>query len=393
MTQLDRRRLIGLTCACMTQHGLVLTLLGPVLPAVMETFHIEESAAGVMFGLGGLGFALGPMIAGTIADRVGAKWILLLGLTVEVLMLSSFGLVPSFLLVVAVNLILHAAGAFIETSVNILPVLIDRQRAGSLMNRIHLFFSVGAFIAPFAAGLILETTGNWRPVFWLSALPTALLVLFTMRVTFPLRVARDDPMDSPPIPIGKFLRQRSILLGALAIGLYVGAEVGVGGWIVLYLQRRLGFATLTATSGLSIMWMGLIVGRYLNSVLAEHYSSRVLVVGAGVGGLIAGLALLTARTPLMAYIWLGAIGLCMSGVFPNIMAELNAREPARAGAVSGFLAAAAAVGAMVMQPILGSIAQWLGLTVAIAMPAFLMGLTALAYLGVKDARPENARAG
>jgi len=346
----------------------------------------------MMFGLGALGFALGPMIAGTLTDRVGVKWVLLLGLAVEVLMLSVFGLAPSFLLVVAVNLILHAAGAFIETSVNVLPVLIARQRAGSLMNQMHLFFSVGAFIAPFAAGLILETTGNWRPVFWLSALLTALLLLFTMRVTFPPRVAHEDPTGSPPIPIGKLLRQRSVLLGAPAIGLYIGAEVGVGGWIVLYLQRQLGFVTLAATTGLSIMWLGLIVGRYFNSVLAAHYSSRVLVVGAGMGGLIAGLALLTARTPLMAYIWLGVIGLCMSGVFPNIMAELNAREPARAGAMSGFLASAAAVGATVMQPILGAIAQWLGLTVAIAMPAFLMGLTALAYLvGVKDTVPENAR--
>ncbi len=387
MTTSERRKLIGLTCASMTQHGIVLLLMGPVLPAVIEAFQISESAAGLMLGIGSLGFTLGPMAAGMIADRAGARWILLLGLAAEVILLGSFGFIPSFLLALLAYLALYFAAAFVETAVNVIPALIERQQAGSLMNLVHLFFSIGAFICPFLAGLILKATGDWRPVFWLTALPTALLLLLALRVTFPPLPVDPGVQGKPTMPIAVLLRDRSILLGALALFLYVGAEIGASNWIVLYLQRQLGFATLVATSGLSILWIGIMAGRYLNSLLAKRRSSRELVLWAGAGGLVACLALLTARTPVMAYVWLGAIGLCMSGVYPNIMAELNGRDPARAGAVTGFLTVAAAAGAMIFQPLLGVAAQWLSLPAAIAIPGVLMGLLAVAYLGAYEPRP------
>ncbi len=392
MTNSERRKLIVLTCASMTQHGIILLLMGPVLPALIETFQISESAAGLMLGMGSLGFTLGPVAAGGLADRAGVKWVLLWGLVAEVVLLGLFGLAPSFLLALVLYLSLYFAAAFVETAVNVIPALIERRQAGSLMNLVHLFFSVGAFVAPFLAGLILKATGNWRPVFWLAALPTVLLLLATLRVTFPPRGTHAPVGEKPAVPVTALLRERPILLGALALFLYVGAEIGASNWIVLYLQRRLGFATLAATSGLSIMWIGLMVGRYLNSVLARYRSSRELVLWAGAGGLTTGLALLTARTPLMAYVWLGAIGLFMSGVYPNIMAELNGRDPARAGAVTGFLTVSAAAGAMIFQPLLGVVAQWLGLSLAIAIPGLLMGLLAVAYLGAVEVKPGEREA-
>ncbi len=376
----------------MTQHGIILLLMGLVLPALIETFQISESAAGLMLGMGSLGFTLGPMAAGGLADRAGVKWVLLWGLVAEIVLLSLFGFASSFLLALVLYLSLYFAAAFVETAVNVIPALIERRQAGSLMNLVHLFFSVGAFVAPFLAGLILKATGNWRPVFWLTALPTVLLLLVTLRVTFPPRGTHAPVGEKLAVPVTALLRERPILLGALALFLYVGAEIGASNWIVLYLQRRLGFATLAATSGLSIMWIGLMVGRYLNSVLARYRSSRELVLWAGAGGLITGLALLTARTPLMAYVWLGAIGLFMSGVYPHIMAELNGRDPARAGAVTGFLTVSAAAGAMIFQPLLGVVAQWLGLSLAIAIPGLLMGLLAVAYLGAVEVKPEEREA-
>ena len=51
---------IALTCAGMMQHGIVIVLVGALLPALMKTFGIRESAAGLMLGIGALGFVLGP---------------------------------------------------------------------------------------------------------------------------------------------------------------------------------------------------------------------------------------------------------------------------------------------------------------------------------------------
>lgn len=386
---LRRTALLVVNCAAMAQHGIILLLLGPVLPSMMDTFQIQPSAAGILLGLGSLGFMLGPMVAGTLADRAGVKGVLVSGFLAEIVFLALMGVSPFFAWAAAANLALHFAAAFVETAVNIVPALIERRHAGSLMNLVHMFFSVGAFIAPFLVGLILQQTGNWRLVFWLAAIPTLALAIYAALIRFPngRDVTTEGQASQGPAPLRAVLSDRSVLLGALAIGLYVGAEGGASSWIVLYLERTLRFSTLAATSGLSLLWIGIMVGRYLNSILARTWSSRDLVLAAGVGGFVTGLLLLTARGPVTAYVWLTLLGIFMSGVYPNIMAELNSRDPARAGAVTGFLTVGAAAGIMITNPILGAIAQWISLPAAIAMPGVLMGLLAITYLGAVNVRP------
>ena len=145
------------------------------------------------------------------------------------------------------------------------------------------------------------------------------------------------------------------------------ANLGATNWITLYLQKSLGFATLISTSGLSVLWLGLLIGRFANSRLALVFASGELVLWSGIGGLATGLLLLTSKTPVISYFWLLALGLCMSGIYPNIMAELNGRNPARMGLITGFLAQAAGLGTLIAQPVMGVVAQQVSLPVLIRM--------------------------
>jgi fucose permease len=378
---LPRRRLIALTCATMAQHGIVLILAGALLPAMMDTYGIREAQAGVLLGAGALGFMVGPFLAGLLADRAGTRTVLLVGLGSELILLAAMGLAPTYQAAIVAFFLLNVGAGFIETPVNIIPTLVGNGKSGSLMNLVHMFFSVGAFICPFLAGILLTATGSWRPVWLLAIVPTA--VLFAAFVFTPFSTTRRAGKTGEPRPkMLEVLRERAILFGAIAIMLYVAAEFGATNWITLYLQKSLAFTTLTSTSGLSVLWLGLLIGRFANSRLALVRASGELVLWSGIGGLIVGLLLLTAQTPVTAYLWLLALGLCMSGIYPNIMAELNGRNPARMGLITGFLAQAAGLGTLLAQPMLGIVAQQVSLPAAISLIAVLMGLVSLTtYLG------------
>lgn len=377
----------------MALHGVILLLAGSLLPAMMKTFDIREASAGLMLGMGALGFVIAPFLAGLLADRAGARVVFMVGLGGETLLLAAMAVAPTFQLAVAAFFLLNLAAGFIETPVSIVPTMLEKGRSGSLMNIVHMFFSIGAFICPFLVGVLLTSTGNWRPVWLLAMVPTALLFVAFLLTPFSTGKQTARATDAQPSK-REVLRDRAIIFGAIAMFLYIAAELGASNWTNLYLQRSLGFGTLASTSGLSVMWLGLLIGRLANSRLARVRASGELVLWSGIGGLVIGLLLLTARTPFVAYLWLFGLGLCMSGIYPNIMAELNGRNLAHTGLITGFLAQAAALGTLVAQPVLGVVAQQASLPVAISLVGVLMGLVALTtFIGAGSMAALRVQAG
>ena len=252
LTSSKRSYLIAVTCGAMIQHGIVLLVAGALLPSMMRAFDIREGAAGILLGAGALGFAIGPLLSGLLTDHKGARASFIVGLGAEIFLLAAMGFAPTFAAAVAAFFLLNLAAGFVETSVNIVPMLVGNGKSGSLMNLVHMFFSVGAFMSPVLAGLLLQATGDWRPVWWLTIAPTVMLLVAVLALRFP-QVAKAEASAAAPRPnMFQVLRERAILLGAIAMMLYVAAEFGASNWITLYLEKQLGFQTLAATSGLSV---------------------------------------------------------------------------------------------------------------------------------------------
>ncbi len=369
----------------MTQHGIILLLVGPLVPNLMATFGVGESMAGLLLGVGSLGFVVGPLFAGAVIDRVNVRAALIVGLLIELAVLGLFGLSPVFALAVAANFFVRLGSSFVETSANVMPTLTrSRRPAHAVMNLVHMFFSVGAFAGPFLIGLYLQATGEWRPVMFFALVPTGALLLWAALTRFPAREAR--PRVNAFAHVGAVIRRRYVVLGALTLMLYVGAEVGVSSWVVHYLQRELGLSAIASASGLSILWIFIMIGRYANSVLGNRISSETLVTVSGVAGAVGVGLFLLARSVASAYPLLAWIGLCMSGVFPNVMGELNRHDPERIGTVTAVMAMGAAAGAGLFQWLVGFVAETVSLTAAFVTPAVLQILFVVTFRGAARSR-------
>jgi fucose permease len=372
--------ILGLNFAAMAQHGVILLLVGPVVPNLMATFAVPEGTAGILLSVGSLGFMAGPLIAGAVIDRTSVRWAFIIGLFIELAFLVLFGLSPLFFLAVAANFFVHLGSSFVETGANVLPNMIPRKRsAHSVMNLVHAFFSVGALAGPFLIGLYLDATGDWRPVFFFAMVPTAGLLLWTLAVRIPRGGTESSPPSNPFAHLPTVIRSRPVIFGAISLLLYVGAEIGISAWIVHYLQKELGFSTVFSASGLSIIWALMLVGRFLNSLIGNRFSSRTLVTVSGLGGAVGTVAFLFVNTVPAAYALLGWIGLCLAGVFPNVMAEINHREPERSGTVTAVMALGAAAGASMFQWLIGFLAEHVSLKVAFVTPAVLQALVVVSF--------------
>jgi fucose permease len=387
MPMSSRRTLLLIAAAGMAVHGIVLSLTGPILPSLMEAFALQEARAGLLLASGWAGFLMGTLGGGALVDRRSLKWAYLMGLGSEVLALGALAVAPTFYAACAASMALSLGAGIIEATLNTIPTRMPArdqrhgatQQAGSLMNVIHLFFSVGAFAAPLVIGALLESGWGWRTIYWGATIPALGMLLAVLRgrvLAAPLQPAagkRDD------VEMGRstweLLRQRPVILGALVLLFYSGAELGITSWVVLYLQQELHLPIGLASAGLSVFWIAIMVGRYGVSRMALRFSQSDLVIASGIAGALCYWGLLTTRDTVLAFGWLVLAGLLSAGVFPLAMANVNSRYPRSAGRVSGLLAAWAGIGGMVFPPLLGVVAQATSLH-------FAMVLNGLCMIGV-----------
>ena len=141
-----------------------------------------------------------------------------------------------------------------------------------------------------------------------------------------------------------------LVLLAVAIATYVGSEVGVSNWLVRFLES----ATVgLATSALALFWGCLALGRLVSARLGDRFDhARFAATSALVASAALVAAVLVPSLP-ASIVLFGVVGFAYGPVFPLIMAVAGDRYPARAAAVSGFLAGVGVIGAILYPPVMG----------------------------------------
>jgi FHS family L-fucose permease-like MFS transporter len=179
---------------------------------------------------------------------------------------------------------------------------------------------------------------------------------------------------SPPVAEqtgGSFLRllgHKRLMLGALSIFTYVGAEVAIGSSIINYLMQGaiLGVAAQTAGRLVSFYWGGAMVGRFIGAyVLSRVPPGLALTVCALAAGTLATASGLSSGG--LAAASLLAIGLFNSIQFPTIFTlaieGLGKETPEASGIIC-----LAIVGGAVVPLLTGYVADRAGLSHALAVP-------------------------
>ncbi len=163
-------------------------------------------------------------------------------------------------------------------------------------------------------------------------------------------------------------KYRHVILGALAIFVYVGGEVAIGSFLVNFLGEP-GIANLTPeTAGnyVAFYWGGAMIGRFVGSFVMRYINpGKVLAFHAVAAIVLVVIAMLASGSVAMWAIL--SVGLFNSIMFPTIFTMGVAGVGKHTGQASGILAMAIVGGALV--PVLqGAIADSIGIQMAFFVP-------------------------
>lgn len=337
---------------------------GLFVPSLLRVLQVDFAQTDASFGLVylviALLFAAGALSSGLIAQRVGRRVVLPAAALLVAGGMTLEGLAPTWPVFLVAAALAGVGSGAIDAVVSSVIMDLSTIGRGSGLNRLHLFYSVGALAAPLAVGLLVGLGVDWRLLAVATGIAAAALAAPLARAgTVPSRArpagVSPDAERGPTIPAG--LRLAIAALG-IAIACYVAAESGVSSWLVGFLDTE---PMPVATLALGLFWAGLASGRLVASRIADRFEPvRFTTSCALVGGLTILAALAVPVGPIRIGLFLVA-GFAFGPVYPMILAVAGSFFPHLAAAVAGVLTAAGVAGSIVYPPLMGLIADAAGL--------------------------------
>jgi MFS transporter, FHS family, L-fucose permease len=367
-------------------------ILIPHLKAIFDLNYAEVMLVNLAFFTS---YAIFAFPSGKLIDWVGYKKAMVAGLftmAAGALLFIPAATAAVFPLFLTALIVLAAGMTILQVSANpYVAVLGPEKTASSRLNLAQAFNSLGTTVgpkvggllilgsAPLAATVIAKMTEAQRHLYRVEQASTVkmpYLVFAGVLIALGIAMAAFNLPDVPAAhktdasgAHGSVWRYRHLVLGAVGIFVYVGAEVSIGSFLVNYLsQPYIGNLSFVSAAGyVSLYWGGAMVGRFIGSGLLQKIKTGTLLgVNAILACLLVCITMLTFGHIAMWSVVL--VGLFNSIMFPSIFTMSIEGLGPLTGDGSGILVAAI-VGGAIIPEIQGVIADHIGIHHAFFLPA------------------------
>ena len=351
---------------------MVIGLLGPSLPKIIEDLEISYAQAGLFFTMLSLGSLFSTTLTGIASDYLNRKVLFALVALILALGLAGMGLAASYLAVLLIILgysLFGAPAGTVGQSIMLSMFPDRRERYISLQTS---FAAVGSFTAPVLVWLNLRAGLSWRWTFIEAGGIAAALFLWILITPLPRSSGQVIRADH----LARVLGNPRILFSALLILFSVAPDLGFSYWLTEHFKTELGVPLRLSAAVVGVFLIGMIGGRLLTSRILKRFAA----IGILKGGMILSLLSLTV---FLAVPWiplklmtLVTYGLGTAPVFPLLMARGTALYPDQPGTVSGVLFGSVSLGGMIFPLLLGAVAA----SVGIRLTYLIVGLIILGLL-------------
>lgn len=334
---------------------------GVIIPEIIKEFHLSMAQAGAFHYATMAGIALAGLGLGFLADRLGRKATIILGLVLFAANAFLFLAGNRFEMFLVLLLISGASIGIFKTGALALigDVSTSTESHTRVMNMVEGFFGVGAIIGPAIVTQLLAHGASWKWLFTIAGLLCIGLILVAAVVRYPSKTRADETPITLAATVRMIGNPFALIFSAGAM-LYVGVETAIYVWMPTLLQGYHGSYMLLSTYALSAFFVLRAGGRFLGSFMLAHMKwSLVLVLCAG------------AIFACFAYSYFGGMdaavwslplsGLFMSVIYPTLNSKgISCFPKNQHGAVSGVILFFTCLSAVLSPLAMGAISDAFG---------------------------------
>jgi len=372
----------------MLVFGTVLAILGAVfgLPEMRALLQVNLAEEGNLFLLLYLGIFLASLAVGPLIDYLGNKSNLIVSSAIVAVAMVSFAAAHSFAAAGVAAVLLGLGGGGLNTCTNVLVSDLYGDQRGPMLNRLGIFFGIGALCVPLLAASIEGHYTIPQLLVFCAVLAAACALGYGM-IPFPAPTARDAFSLRDALGVTKF---DGIFLLGFILFLQSGDEACIGGWTSTYVDSA-GNSPHTATLVLATYWAALMLSRMLAAPLLSAVRKSQVVLASAVISLGGCAILLSARSLVPLFAGTALVGLSYGPIFPTTLAIAGDRYPRRAGTVFGLLFSIALVGGMLFPWAVGQVSQRVSVRAGMIVPGIgALGISLLSTLATQRGRRVDA---
>ena len=265
--------------AILTLSGtLAIHIFVPVLPLVARDFQVNLQAVQLTISIYVIGLAIGQLLYGPLADSIGRRPVLLLGLLIYTLASIGAMLAPSIDILVIMRFFQALGGC---SGLLLSRAIIQDTTTGSettkKLSMLNMLVILGPSLAPLIGGILAELSG-WRSIFTvLSALGLLNLVLILRYVQKKERKKDKVAASSVVQNYKKLISSPQFLLYTIGGGFSTTAVYAFLGVVAYVFVNRLNHSVQDVSLALILVMLGVWCGCVAASRMVDRISIEQMI--------------------------------------------------------------------------------------------------------------------
>jgi MFS family permease len=336
------------------------------LPRFQEIYGLDNGGIGLIL----LSHAVGALIAmpftGLLISRIGSRRAAIYAAWSFLFWMIFIPLAPNALLLGVLFFGMGISGGMLDVSMNAQAVLIEKMYQKPIMTSFHALFSLGMMLGAGFGALFIRLGMDLLPHLYSI---TALGILLAWYGTPRLIV---DRLRDATAEGGSFqLPNRALLgMGLIAFCCMLG-EGAMADWSTNYLEKIAQAPPAIAPLGLAAFSMAMMIARFLGDSARDRWGDGRLLIAGSVFAVIGLSLVLAVLEPFVIIMACLLVGLGLSVIVPIAYSKAGNMPGIEPGVGISMVTTVGYSGFLFGPPIIGFVADWVGLRIALGVVLIL----------------------
>jgi MFS family permease len=336
------------------------------LPRIQDQFAIDNGVVGLVLLSSSIGAILAMPFTGWLIIRNGSRKVTIFAAYFYCSLIPFIPWMPALWALVILFFLLGVSAGMLDVAMNSQAVMVEKQLQKPIMTSFHALFSIGMAIGAFAGAFFTTlTTGLF--IHFLSVSVLSLITVFVARYY----LIHDKPqVKTTEEPAFRLPNAAMVSIGVIAFCCMLG-EGAMADWSTNYMENVSHASKALAPIGLSAFALAMTIGRILGDGARVKFGDRKLMIACGIIAFV-GISIAVLFThPFTVILGLFVVGIGLSAIVPIAYSIAGHTKDLPPGVGLAMVTTVGYSGFLFGPPIIGLIAQWQNLRMALGLVAVL----------------------